>query len=53
MFNGKIPNINNLSGMRTMDKYLILIIPGGDMGEKAWKTILRLWPAKRRTSTLS
>jgi hypothetical protein len=39
MFSGEVPSITNLSWMKRVDKYLIPLIPVGDMGEKALKTI--------------
>jgi hypothetical protein len=47
MFNGEGSNIGNLNCMRLMDKCLILLIPVGDMGEKALGTMPRLWLQKR------
>jgi hypothetical protein len=39
MFNGEISNIGDLSWMKIIDNYLILLIAVGDMGEKASETI--------------
>jgi hypothetical protein len=53
MLRREIANINNLSWMKRMDNYVILVIEVGDMGEKASETIRRLWPQNKRTSILS
>jgi hypothetical protein len=52
MFNREIPNISNLSWMKMINKYLISLIPVGDMGEKAFKMMLR-GAQKNRMSILS
>jgi hypothetical protein len=39
---GEIRNIGNLSWMRTMEEYLILLISVWDMGEKVSEAIPRL-----------
>jgi hypothetical protein len=49
MFTGEIPDISNLSWMRILNKYLILLMVVRDIGEMASILYLR----KKRSSILS
>jgi hypothetical protein len=52
-FNEEVSNIRNLSWMKTINNHFILLIAVGDISEKAFETIQRLWSQKKRTSILS
>jgi hypothetical protein len=52
-FSGEIANIINMSCVRRIEKYLILLVTVGDIGEKALKTIHIFLSQKRRSSILS